>query len=408
MLKRSHYWPPGHWDWLIHLSFKHGCRCGPMIYVGGQVDKDIKGKCLNLYDLNTQTATVMKHIRTVLSGFDADHADVVKLVAFYVNDGTVDERAFLAHVAAQLPPGARPAITAVPLPWLAYPGMMVEIEPVAMRGADGKVLAKSHSEPPRHQPTGAPNLAHAVRCGQMIHVGAQSARDEAGRVLHPGDIVRQSELVMQNLAKVLAPFGATLDDAVKFNIWYVGQGTTADWQKAAEVRARFFKEPGPVATGLPVPWLPDGEMIRMELVAMLGEDGKSLPRQHVWPQGHWDWPIHLPYKHGLKCADMVFVGGQVALDATGNVLEKGDLLKQTVIAMDNIATVLDGFGLNLDDAVKNNAFYVGAAGPDTIVANQRIRSARYTEPGPASTGVPVKFLAMEGMMTEIEIIAMAR
>lgn len=408
MLERTHYWPPGHWDWLIHLSFKHGCRCGKMIYVGGQVDKDIKGKCLNLYDLKAQTATVMKHITTVLAGFGADHRDVVKLVAFYVNDGTVDEREFVAHVAAQLPPGARPAITPVPLPWLAYPGMMVEIEPVAMLGEDGKRLAKTYAEPASHQPAGAANLAHAVRCGNMIHTGAQSARDAAGKVLHPGDIVKQSELVMENLAKVLGSFGATLDDAVKFNIWYAGDGTTKDWQRAAEVRARFFKEPGPVATGLPVPWLPDGEMIRMEIVAMLGEDGRRLPRQHVWPQGHWDWPIHLPYKHGLKCEDMVFVGGQVALDPKGNVLDKGDLLKQTVTTMDNIAKVLSGFGLNLDDVVKNNAFYKGEAGPDTIVANQRIRSARYTEPGPASTGVPLKFLAMEGLMTEIEVIAMSR
>ena len=109
-----------------------------MIYVGGQVDKDIKGKCLNLYDQPLQTRTVMKHINTVLDGFGSDYRDIVKLVAFYVNDGKTDERAFLAEVAGMLPKECHPAITPVPLPWLAYPGMMVEIEPVAMRTPDGK------------------------------------------------------------------------------------------------------------------------------------------------------------------------------------------------------------------------------------------------------------------------------
>jgi enamine deaminase RidA (YjgF/YER057c/UK114 family) len=242
----------------------------------------------------------------------------------------------------------------------------------------------------------------------MIHVSCQTPRDGNDRVLHPGDIVRQSEAVMENLATVLKEFGATLDDAVKFNIYYEGRGTEADWRKAAEVRARYFKEPGPVATGLPVPYLPDGETIRMEIVAMLGEDGKRLPREHVWPEGHWDWTIHLPYKHGLKCGDMVFVGGQVAMSPKGEVLHPGELIPQTNITMDNIAKVLGGFGLTLDDIVKNNAFYRGTAGPDTIVANQRVRSARFKEPGPASTGVPLKFLAYEGMETEIEVIAMVR
>jgi enamine deaminase RidA (YjgF/YER057c/UK114 family) len=105
---------------------------------------------------------------------------------------------------------------------------------------------------------------------------------------------------------------------------------------------------------------------------------------------------------------MVFVGGQVAMDPKGRVLHPNELIPQTHITMDNIAKVLAGFGLTLDDVVKNNAFYKGTAGPDTIVANQRVRSARFAEPGPASTGVPLKFLAYEGMETEIEVIAMVR
>lgn len=407
MSERSHSWPEGHWDWLIHLSHKHGLRCGQMIFVGGQVDKDSKGAVLNAYDQRAQTQVVMRHIDRVLAEFGAGLADVVKLVAFYVTDGSVDEDAFLADVAAALGDGPGPAITLVPLPWLAYPGMMVEIEAIAMLGTDGRRLATESAAPTGHQTMPAP-FRHGLRCGEMIFLGGQVPRDSEGVVLHPGDIVGQSELVMDNLARVLGEFGASLDDAVKFNIYYRGDGTVGDWRRGAEVRAGYFSEPGPAATGLPLPLLPEGEKIRMEVMAMLGTDGRRLPRQHVWPEGHWDWPIHLPYKHGLKCAGMIFIGGQVSLDTRGEVLDADDMVAQTHTSMDNIRRVLDGFGLAMDDVVKVNGFYKGEAGPDTILTNQRIRSACFTEPGPASTGIPLKFLAIEGLAIEVEAIAMTR
>ena len=41
-------------------------------------------------------------------------------------------------------------------------------------------------------------------------------------------------------------------------------------------------------------------------------------REYAWPEGHWDWPVHLPYRHGVKAAgQMIFLGGQVAMDQDG-------------------------------------------------------------------------------------------
>jgi hypothetical protein len=34
-------------------------------------------------------------------------------------------------------------------------------------------------------------------------------------------------------------------------------------------------------------------------------------------RGHWDWPGHLPYRHGVKAAgQMIFLGGQVVMART--------------------------------------------------------------------------------------------
>ncbi len=330
------------------------------------------------------------------------------LTAFYANDGSVDEDAFLASVGAALPDGAAPAITAVSLPYLAYQGMLVEIEATAMRGSGGERLARTTANPDGLAPLPAP-FVHGARCGEMIFVSGQSARDASGAVVAPGDILGQSELLLRNIGAVLAELGADHDDAVRFRMYYAAGGTAAEWQDAAKVRAGFFSEPGPAATGLPVPgFVPEGLMARMEIIAMRGEDGERLPREHAWPEGHWDWPTHLPYKHGLKCGNMIYVGGQVSLTPEAAVIDPGDMVAQTRTSMDNIAKVLALFGAELDDVVKVGAFYTAGCGADALHENLRIRSASFTEPGPASTGIPLPYLAFEDMVVEIEVVAIAR
>ena len=132
-----------------------------------------------------------------------------------------------------------------------------------------------------------------------------------------------------------------------------------------------------------------------------------MEKEHSWPEGHWDWPIKLPYKHGVKHGNMIFVGGQVALGQQGNVLHPGDIVAQTRIAMENVKAVLAGFGATLDDVVKVNIFYVGTGTKENWETAARVRASYFKDPGPAATGIPVPFLAYEGMMTEIEVIAMA-
>src|SRR5215467_11540889 len=102
-MKKRHAWPKGHWNWPIKVSHKHGVRCGEMIWVGGQVDLTSAGEVRHPGDLATQTRHVMVNFTTVLSELGGSASDLVKLLCFYVNDGSVDEGAFLAMVAASLP-----------------------------------------------------------------------------------------------------------------------------------------------------------------------------------------------------------------------------------------------------------------------------------------------------------------
>ena len=261
-----------------------------------------------------------------------------------MSDGRVDETGFLAAVGECLPSDAHPAVTAVPVPYLAYEGLQVEIEGYAMRRESGERTPRTFADVSAASPLPAP-FRQSVRSGKMIFVSAQSPIDATGAVLHPGDIVAQTRQVMRQVGEVLASFGADYDDVVKLNRWYAGDVGIADFEPAALACATHFREPGPAATGIPLPRHADESVkVRIAVLAMLGEDGRRLPRRHVWPESLWDWNVHLPYKHGLQCEEMIFLGGQVSLDKRGQAVHPNDLSAQTHQAMVHIGTILSTLG----------------------------------------------------------------
>jgi len=441
MPTRSYAWPQGHWDWYQHLAFKHGVRAGEMAFVGGQVDKSSAGEPLHAFDLATQTAVVIRHIDTVLREFGAGLPHVVKLVAFYATDGRMDETAFLADIGRHIlehggaPDGVGPAITLVPLPCLALPGMMVEIEAIAMFGKDGERLPRTAANPPTLAPL-PPPFSHGVRCGEHIWTSAQGKgarqtvpppptqsrgtgltalrrHSRASRTMddslqYPQDLVAQTDIAVKHVAQVLAALGADLDDTVKLGTWYRGDGTRTTWELAARQRASYFTAPGPTVSALPTPSLPPGDMTRVDAWAMRNVNGRRLARTYAQVHDAWQWPVALPAAVGLQCGQCVFVDQQVALDTHGQPLAPGQLLEQTRRVMESTRTVLASFGLTLDDMVKQNSFYRGQADPETIVANQRYRSSFYSEPAGASTGVPLPCLPLEDLLVSVETVAMTR
>ena len=253
------------------------------------------------------------------------------------------------------------------------------------------------------------DVAEEPRSGRMIFVSAQLPVDATGAVLHPGDIVAQTRRVMAQVGEVLAEFGADYDDVVKLNRWYAGDAGIADFEPAALACAAHFREPGPAATGIPLPrHAVDAVKVKIAVVAMLGEDGRRLPRRHAWPESLWDWHVHLPYKHGLRCDEMIFLGGQVSLDKQGRAVHPNDLSAQTHQSMVHIGTILRELGADYEDVCKLITMYAGDCGAEALHANLPIRSSYFAEPGPATTGIPLPVLAYDAMMVEIDAFAMKR
>ena len=405
-VQKKYSWPNNHWNWPIEINHKHGLRCGSMIWVGGQVDLNECGEVQNPGDLFGQITNSMAYFGRVLDDLECDFSDLVTLLCFYVSDGSIDEVEFLKEVARCLPGNCRTTVTAVPVPYLAYEGMVVEIEGYAMRRENGDHTIRTYacSKNLDYLP---PPFVEGLRSDKMIFVSGQYPIDERKAVTCKSDIVGQTRAVAKRISSVLKQFGASFDDIVKINRWYVGGAGIADFEAAALEFAQNFNEPGPAATGVPIPRHANPNvLIKIAAIAMLGEDGSHLPRTHSWPANLWDWHVHLPYQHGVKCEGMIFLGGQVSLDQSGQAVHPDNLSAQTHQAMQHIGTLLNDLGASYDDICKIMTVYQGGCGAKDLNDNLSIRSSYFSSSGPASTGVPLPVLAYESMVIEIDAYAM--
>jgi enamine deaminase RidA (YjgF/YER057c/UK114 family) len=101
----------------------------------------------------------------------------------------------------------------------------------------------------------------------------------------------------------------------------------------------------------------------------------------------------------------IYVSGQVAVDAKGIVVGKGDLKRQTEQVFDNLTMALKAVGATWLDVVKTNMYVVNLKPTD--VATLREVRARYInrEHPPTSTLVGVAALVGADWLLEMEVVA---
>ena len=276
-----------------------------------------------------------------------------------------------------------------------------------MRGEDQTALPRTVSAPSRHWKLAGP-FSQGLRCGDMIFVSGQVARSPSGEVRHPGDLARQAPEVMEHVERILSEHGATLGDVVKINSYYVDGGQPDAWRRSIDACRAFFRSPGPVVTGIPLRWLPDGLAIKTDVIAMPGGDGRRLARQSLPGETHASALVPAPFSAALQCGEMIYVSGQVSTDPRGTVLDPDALVPQTHTVMAKVRTLLAEFGLSMDEVVKVNAFFKSGGTAEELNDNLRVRSACFREPGPATTGISLPALADQALMIDVEVTAMLR
>jgi 2-iminobutanoate/2-iminopropanoate deaminase len=126
-----------------------------------------------------------------------------------------------------------------------------------------------------------------------------------------------------------------------------------------------------------------------------------MPRgERVNPPG-----VHTPqanYSHATRVGNTLYISGQLALDPDGSLVGAGNAEAQAEQCYRNIKAIVEHFGGTMDDIVKITQYITDLAYRPLVA---RPRDRYLGAPGPSSTLVVIKGLAIPECLVEIEAVA---
>ncbi|WQS96920.1 RidA family protein [Helicobacter pylori] len=108
-----------------------------------------------------------------------------------------------------------------------------------------------------------------------------------------------------------------------------------------------------------------------------------------------------PYSQAIATNDLVFVSGQLGIEASTGEFKGADIHSQTTQSMENIKAILKEVGLGMDSVVKTTILLKSL--DDFAVVNE-IYGSYFKEPYPARATFQVAKLPKDALV-EIEAIA---
>jgi 2-iminobutanoate/2-iminopropanoate deaminase len=123
-----------------------------------------------------------------------------------------------------------------------------------------------HSVAVADAPKAVGPYVQGVVAGGFLYTAGQIPREPTTGNLVAGDIVVQTNRVLDNLEAVLKGAGCTLHDVVKVTVYMTDLG---DFTKMNEAYAARFGENRPARTTIQVAKLPTGATLEMDMVARI-------------------------------------------------------------------------------------------------------------------------------------------
>jgi len=120
------------WEWQHKFGYSQAWRVdGPrsVVHLAGQVAITPEGTALGDADFETQARQVFRNLQTVLEQAGAGFEDIVK-VTVYLTD--ISYLQAYRDIKAEFITGPQPASTALEIKGLAAPGLMIEVEAIAV------------------------------------------------------------------------------------------------------------------------------------------------------------------------------------------------------------------------------------------------------------------------------------
>jgi reactive intermediate/imine deaminase len=112
------------------------------------------------------------------------------------------------------------------------------------------------------------------------------------------------------------------------------------------------------------------------------------------------------YSHAVRLeldgAALLFVSGQLPLDAQGRLVGEGDMARQTEQVFENLRAILEANGATFRDVVKIGSYLTDLS---QLAAMREVRARYLAVEPPASTLVGVAGLVLPEALLEVEVVA---
>ena len=108
-----------------------------------------------------------------------------------------------------------------------------------------------------------------------------------------------------------------------------------------------------------------------------------------------------PYSQGIEANGMVFLSGQLPIDATTGAFPEGGIKEQTRQSLQNAKSILQSAGLDMKNVVKTTVLLSDI---NDFAAMNEVYSDFFEQPYPARSAFAVRDLP-KGALVEIEMIA---
>jgi 2-iminobutanoate/2-iminopropanoate deaminase len=122
------------------------------------------------------------------------------------------------------------------------------------------------------------------------------------------------------------------------------------------------------------------------------------PNSVAPPAGNYSHAVRLE----LDGATLVFVSGQLPLDAQGRLVGEGDMARQTEQVFENLRAILEATGAGFGDVVRVGSYLTDLS---QLAAMREVRARYLAGEPPASTLVGVSGLVLPGALLEVELVA---
>ena len=120
------------WPWAEKFRISQAVQVGDTVHVSGQGPLDPQGNIVGNDDMSVQSQQVFANLGAVLAEAGATMDDVVKITGFITDTGRYAE---YSAARAEAFPNNIPASSTVTVADLLLPGMLVEVEAIAILGS---------------------------------------------------------------------------------------------------------------------------------------------------------------------------------------------------------------------------------------------------------------------------------